>query len=87
MAEEKLWKDCSKEEHKAVNTISRCYRYFYGSYIDKKIKKKEWMFYKSKCLYALDLSEWYYSKEETEQRDFRNWRESIEMYQQVRDML
>ena len=87
MDEEKLWMDCPKEERKAVNTIARCYRYFKGGYESGKYTMKEWKFLKSKCLYALDLCERYYSKEETDQRDYSNWKDSMQMYDKVREKL
>lgn len=84
---DKLWNksEISQEEMKTVNTIVRCYRYLYGGYKDKKYTKKQWEYWKSRCIYAFNLCEWYYSEQETLRRDYRNWKESNEMINTLRD--
>lgn len=84
---DKLWKDCSKEEKRTVNTIVRCYRYLYGGYKSKKYNSIQWEIWKGLCIFALNLCEWYYSDTETDRRDYRNWKEGYEMYNKVREKL
>lgn len=85
---ERYWNkiDISKEEMRNVHLIVRCYRYFLGAYKEKKIKRKEFEFYKHKCIYALNLCEWYYSDSVTRLRDFKNWSDSFKEYQEVRKL-
>ena len=84
MATEKYWSDCSQEEKDKIRELSRLHRML--NFLHNSGKVSDWKYKKfvRQEKRILDFLEWFYSDEETDRRDYANWKDSFDRYQETR---
>lgn len=84
MVETKYWTDCSEEERKTINKLSRDFLKKKKLYRKKEINDFEYWVFLSETEKLLNFYEWYFNDET---KDYLNWKKSFEWYQKYRENL